>query len=122
MTVVDGVVNGEVPDDPKDAVLAALEFEVECLAANLGQLGRIFSSLDNRQTRFEALRGASRRFEALRVAEPRTPRDPDKAVNRRAPHATMLAAPLANAAVLTKPKKKAKKKTTAKKKATGSAK
>ncbi len=96
MTVVDGVIDGVVPDDPKAAVAAAVDYIEQCLASHKGRKGRIFSALAKRLTRLRAQLDAP----------PRPPRDPEKAVNLRAPHTTMLMEPLRNAAVPGAPVKK----------------
>lgn len=81
--------DGVVPGDPKDPLRAALDYIAACQSAHPGQRGHIFTRL---ATRAECL--------AARLdAEPRPERDPATALNRRAPHKTMLTEPLANAAV-----------------------
>jgi DNA polymerase III epsilon subunit-like protein len=89
MVVVDGLVDGAVPSDPKDPLRAALGYIAECQAAYPGQHGQIFARLSKRATRLTAQLDA----------EPRAPRDPDKALNRREPHRTLLAEPLGNVAI-----------------------
>lgn len=89
MVVVDGLVDGAVPDDPKAPLQAALGYIAECEAAHPGQRGRIFVRLAKR----------AERLTARLDAEPRPERNPDTALNRRAPHKTMLSEPLANAAI-----------------------
>lgn len=96
MVVVDGVVDGSVPADPKAPVATAISYIEQCLAEHKGRRGRIFEALAKRLTRLRAQRDAP----------PRPPRDPDKAVNLRAPHRTMLAQPPTNAAMPGKPVKK----------------
>jgi hypothetical protein len=96
MVVVDGVVDGAVPVDPKVPVATAVSYIEQCLAEHKGRRGHTFEALAKRLTRLRAQLNAP----------PRTPRDPDKAVNFRAPHRTMLAQPLTNAAVPGKPVKK----------------
>jgi len=96
MTVVDGVIDGVVPDDPKAPIAAAVDYIEQCLAAHMGRKGRIFSALAKRLARLRAQLDAPAR----------PPRDPEKAVNLRAPHATMLMEPLRNAAVPGNPEKK----------------
>jgi hypothetical protein len=54
MTVVDGVIDGAVPDDPKAPVAAAVGYIEQCLAAHKGRKGRIFSALAKRLTRLRA--------------------------------------------------------------------
>lgn len=95
MVVVDGLVDGVEPTDPKAPVAAALSYIVECRTTYSSQHGQIFDRLAKRE----------RRLAALMDAPERPQRDPAKAVNRRQPHATLLAEPLANAAV---PVKKAR--------------
>ncbi len=89
MVVVDGLVDGAPPADPKDPLRAALGYIAECQSAYPGQHGQIFARLAKRGTRLAAQLDA----------EPRAPRDPDKALNRREPHRTLPAEPLANAAI-----------------------
>ena len=89
MVVVDGLVDGAVPGDPKEPLRAALDCIEACQAAHPGQRGHIFTRLAKR----------AERLAARLDAEPRPERDPATALNRRAPHKTMLTEPLANAAV-----------------------
>lgn len=89
MVVVDGLVDGVEPTDPKAPVAAALSYIVECRTTYSSQHGQIFDRLAKRE----------RRLAALMDAPERPQRDPAKAVNRRQPHATLLAEPLANTAV-----------------------
>ena len=101
MVVVDGLVDGVEPTDPKVPVAAALSYIVECRTTYSSQHGQIFDRLAKRE----------RRLAALIDAPERPQRDPVKAVNLRQPHATLLAEPLANAAV---PVKKAPQRAAAK--------
>lgn len=96
MTVVDGVIDGVTPEDPKAPVAAAVSYLDECLALYKGRQGRIFADLGKRRIRLRAQLDAP----------PKQSRDPEKAVNLRAPHITMLVDPLANTAVPGTPVKK----------------
>jgi hypothetical protein len=96
MTVVDGVIDGVVPEDPKAPVAAAVSYIEQCLATHKGRKGRIFDALNKRLVRLHAQLDAP----------PRPARDPEKAVNLRAPHTTMLMEPLRNTAVPGAPVKK----------------
>lgn len=96
MTVVDGVIDGVVPEDPKAPVAAAVSYIEQCLATHKGRKGRIFDALNKRLVRLRAQLDAP----------PRPARDPEKAVNLRAPHTTMLMEPLRNTAVPGAPVKK----------------
>ncbi len=89
MVVVDGLVDGVEPDDPKEPLRAALGYIAACQDAHPGQRGQIFERLAKRAVRLTA------RLEA----EPRPPRNPETALNRRAPHRTLLTEPLANATI-----------------------
>ena len=68
----------------------------QCLATHKGRNGRIFAALNKRLVRLRAQLDAP----------PRSARDPEKAVNLRAPHTTMLMEPLRNTAVPGAPVKK----------------
>lgn len=92
MVVVDGLVDGAAPDDPKAPIAAALGYIAECRAAYPRQHGQIFERLAKREVRLQALLDAP----------PRAQRDPDKAINLRQPHRALLTDPLTNTAVAAK--------------------